>query len=255
MYSILKATVQPYLALLMLQAVVLAWVMRRKLAPKRATYPLVGSLVLLFAMSMPGVGRLMMATLEWSHPPLTEMPEQVDAIIGLGGGLSPPNDYQTHAQVSSSSYSRCLYAASLYKSHKCPLILCGGATEAEDSRATEAGVMADALTFLGVARDDMILESTSKSTRENAVQAVSVMKKRHFEPVLLVTHARHMNRAERCFTKLGHQTIAAPCGAESADLIRELDETWIPQVDGMSASSWVVKEWMALLYYRIRGWN
>jgi uncharacterized SAM-binding protein YcdF (DUF218 family) len=196
----------------------------------------------------------MMGTLEWSYQPLEEPPREVDAIIVLGGGVAPPDVYRAQAQVSGSSYTRCVHAASLYQTYRCPLILCGGATEDEDTNVSEAEVMADALAFLGVDRRDMILESTSRSTRENALRATEVIRQRGFQHVMVVTHARHMRRADLCFRKLGADLILAPCSAHSARLWRTVDETWIPESDSMSASSWVVREWVALLYYRARGW-
>lgn len=254
MYEIAKAAVQPYLLLLVLQGVILAWALRRKLASRRVIVPLICLWALMVILSIPVMGRVMMGTLEWSYPPLGELPPNVEAIVVLGGGLVPPDECRAEAMVSGSSYYRCVYAAGLYQNYHCPLILCGGATEDEDTDVSEAEVMADALAFLGVERADMILETSSRSTRENAVRAVEVIRQREFEHVMVVTHARHMRRANLCFRKLGAEVISAPCGAASARLLRAIDETWIPRSEGLGASNWAVKEWVALFYYRMRGW-
>ncbi len=254
MYEAAKAAVQPYLLLLVLQGVILAWALRRKLASRRVIVPLICLWALMVILSIPVMGRVMMGTLEWSYPPLGELPPNVEAIVVLGGGLVPPDECRAEAMVSGSSYYRCVHAASLYQNYRCPLILCGGTTEDEDTDVSEAEVMADALVFLGVDRQDMILEATSLSTRENALRATDVIRRRDFEHVMVVTHARHMRRADACFRKCGLAVIPSPCGAESAQLWGPVDETWIPSSDGMGASNWVVKEWVALLYYRVRGW-
>lgn len=254
MYEVIKAGVQPYLLLLVLQGVILAWALRRKRASRRITVPLICLWALMVVLSIPVVGRLMMGTLERAYPPLSELPPNVEAIVVLGGGLVPPDEYRSEAMVSGSSYNRCVYATGLYQKYRCPLILCGGTTEDEDTNVSEAEVMADALAFLGVDRGDMILEKTSQSTRENALRAIEVIQQRDFEHVIVVTHARHMRRADLCFRKLGVVVIPAPCGAASARLWRAVDETWIPRSEGLGASNWAVKEWVALLYYRLRGW-
>ena len=255
MYEAAKAAIQPYLLLLVLQGVILAWALRRKLASRRITVPLICLWSLMVILSMPVMGRLMMSTLERSYPPLNELPPNVEAIVVLGGGLVSPDEYRSEAMVSGSSYYRCVCAAGLYQHYRCPLILCGGATEDEDTDVSEAEVMADALAFLGVDRQDMILETSSQSTRENAVRAMEVIRQRDLEHVIVVTHARHMRRADLCFRKLGAEVIPAPCSAASVPLWRAVDETWIPKSEGLDASNWAVKEWVALLYYRLRGWS
>jgi len=254
MYEVIKAAVQPYLLLLVLQGVILAWALRRKLASRRIIVPLVCLWALMAILSIPVMGRVMMSTLERAYPPLSELPPNVEAIVVLGGGLAPPDEYRSKAMVSGSGYYRCVYAAGLYQNYRCPLILCGGATEDEDTDVSEAEVMADALAFLGADRQDMILEPTSQSTRENALRAMDVIRQRDFEHVMVVTHARHMRRADLCFRKLGAEVIPAPCSAASVPLWRAVDETWIPKSEGLDASNWAVKEWVALSYYRLRGW-
>lgn len=252
MYDIAKALVQPYLVLLLLQGLVLARMLRRGASGRRAVATLG---VLWFAMlffSIPFVGRLVMGTLEWSYPPL-EKPSRVDAILVMGGGVAPPDAYRAKPQVTSSSYARCMHAAGLYQAFHCPLILCGGATEV-GTDATEAKVMADALVVLGVDRRDLILEESSLSTRENAQQVVPAIRQRGFQNVLLVTHARHMRRTDLCFRKLGLAAIPSPCSAVSARLWGPADETWVPGLEGLGATTWAIREWVALAYYWCRGW-
>ena len=106
--------------------------------------------------------------------------------------------------------------------------------------------MADALEFLGVKSGDMTLETTSLTTRENAVRAIETIRRRGFENVILVTHARHMGRADLTFRKLGFEVIPGPCGYEPLRFWGPLDETWVPGTDGLGSSNWAIREWMAL---------
>jgi hypothetical protein len=93
-----------------------------------------------------------------------------------------------------------------------------------------------------------------RTTRENAHRAAEAINRHGFENVVLVAHARHRKRGELCFRKLGIQVVPAPCRASSTCLLQTFGRTWVPTVDGLSNSTWVALEWVALLYYRLHGW-
>lgn len=254
LYSILKATLQPYFLLLFFQGLVLLWLRRRRVAARGAVGWLVAAWAMLVLLSVPLAGRLLLGTLEYPYPLQQETQAEVDAIVVLGGGLVPPDGLVRRARPSDSSYARCVHAATLHEIHGCPLILCGGVTQPDETPESEAQVMADALAFLGVADEAIVLESSSRSTRENARQAAAILRERGFGHVLLVTHARHMRRADGCFRKLGIRATPSPCSAVSARLWQDFHDTWIPSPQGLDASNWALQEWLGLLYYRLRGW-
>ena len=120
MYELFKAVIEPYFLLLASQGVLLIWTLRRGTSHRRWLWSLLVVWVLLVILSTPMVGRVLSATLTWPYRPSDVPAGEVDAIVVLGGGLSPPNAYRPRAQVTGSSYVRCLHAADLYERYRCP---------------------------------------------------------------------------------------------------------------------------------------
>ena len=60
------------------------------------------------------------------------------------------------------------------------LVVCtGGGTAAENKEATEAGVMAEWLAANGISRDRIIVEDQSKTTAQNAMFTLGILKEKH----------------------------------------------------------------------------
>ena len=253
MYAIVKAMIQPYLLLLIIQGLLLA-VMIRKSDRRRGLLALAGTWILMLLLSMPIVSQFLLRTLETPYPPVKTLPNDVDGIVVLGGGLLAPDEYRPEPLPTQSSYNRCRQAARLYKQWPVPVIVCGGATEKEDTPTSEAEVMAATLIQLGVKSSDVILESSSQNTQQNAAAARKVIGKMKLEKVALVTGARHMRRAVACFRKQEIEVIATPSSGHSGQLLGEFDESFVPKCESMLKTSAVVKEWVGLVYYRMRGW-
>src|SRR5262245_24982534 len=82
---------------------------------------------ILFVLSTPLVGFLLLGSLEWPYPPLDETPSATDTIVVLSGGVTINDDEGNRAQLDSTSLQRCQYALHLYrKSGRCRMLLTGG---------------------------------------------------------------------------------------------------------------------------------
>ena len=120
----------------------------------------------------------------------------------------------------------------------------GGATRAESD------VMRDYLSRLGVPADDIVLESASTTTTEQAERVAALLPRG--ARVLLVTTPAHMPRAAALFRHRGFDVVAAV-----SDSIRDTPSTWaeevVPNRYALRSSETALYEYLAYGFYRLRG--
>lgn len=108
---------------------------------------------------------------------------------------------------------------------------------------------------MGVGRDDIILESESRNTRENAVNSAAIWRSQGFDTGLLVTSAMHMPRALAAFRKVGMDLVPVPIDYLSAEDDDPFPLLFLPNAASLRVSSLAIKEWLGLLVYHWRGWG
>src|SRR5262249_14507816 len=95
---------------------------------------------------------------QYPHVNIEALPPS-DVVIALGGALD----------------DRALYALRIYRAGKAPrILLSGGNLPWDEQAAPEAVQTADLLAELGAPRSALILETKSRTTRENAVNAALI---------------------------------------------------------------------------------
>lgn len=173
-----------------------------------------------------------------------------DAIVLLGGAMRGDTHMGTLADLNDHA-DRLVHAAALYKARKAPvLLLTGGA--AEDGR-TEAEQMKDILAVMGIPAGNMILESDSRNTHDNAVNSAQILKSRGMRRILLVTSAYHMRRSVALFEAQGLEVV--PSATDYQILV--VDETlpnWLPLAGNLSRTSTALHEIVGYWMYRWQGW-
>jgi uncharacterized SAM-binding protein YcdF (DUF218 family) len=201
-------------------------------------------------------------SLEWRYLPQAEVP-QAQAIVVLGGGtLSAQYPRQT-VEVDQAG-DRLIYAAQLYHQGKADrLLLSGGRIDWISSGAPPAEDMAVLLEMLGVPRQAMWLESESRNTYENALNARLFLAPLGIQRILLVTSASHMPRSVALFEKQGFQVIPAPTdfsvtqagweNLKSGGLGAQL-YSLMPSAENLSLTTRMLKEYVGMLVYRLSGW-
>jgi uncharacterized SAM-binding protein YcdF (DUF218 family) len=115
---------------------------------------------------------------------------------------------------------------------------------------------------MGVPSTDIIPESESLNTRENAVNVQKILQQENFKTILLVTSAMHMPRALAIFQHLGIKAIAAPTDYRMSQL--EIDEpnrqpesaiiSFLPDEERFVHTTQAIKEYIGLIVYKLRGW-
>lgn len=125
--------------------------------------------------------------------------ERNNAIVLLGAGaIKIPLINNNEIQPAVLAYSRIYTAARLYFScvktgNKCTIIISGG--DPRHQGASEAAVYQKFLLDLQVKDSDIVLESNSMNTFQNAKFTRNILQKYNFDQVLLVTSGTHLKRS------------------------------------------------------------
>lgn len=195
---------------------------------------------------------LLLKPLENRYPPLSSLREHsgVRWIAVLGGGhISDPRIPVT-SRLSDASLSRLVEGIRLHQSLPgSKLILSGGSVS---DPIPEAKLMADVALALGLDGKNLILESISKDTEEEAMLIQKIV---GTHPFILVTSASHMPRSMALFLKQGMRPIPAPTDYK----VRERPEKAIgpgrffPQAGQLEKAEIAIHEYLGLAWAKLMG--
>ncbi len=174
------------------------------------------------------------------------------AIVVLGGNTANGRSNWFEPLDSASTVLRTDTAAKLYAARRAPLVVVSGA--ALDGGVSEARMMAAALEHQGVPASAILEESQSLTTHQNAVYTAKLLRQHDITAFLLVTSALHMPRAMASFQKQGLNPVAAPSPPQIVVPDQPDFSFWLPDLRALNASRSIVKEYLGLLVYWLRGW-
>lgn len=203
------------------------------------------ALIWLWAWSMPVTGHWLTSQIEDQFPqvPIASVPH-AQAIVVLGGTVTPP--YGKSTEIHLGRAGRVWYGARLFHAGKAPLVLLSGGGDLERQAFSEARAMAVFLQDLGVPAQAIVLEETSRNTRQNAAFSAAVLKARGFDHVLLVTSALHMPRSLALFNAQGLQVTPAPTDFEASQEPPSGLLAWLPNAGALNGSALAMKELVGL---------
>lgn len=167
-----------------------------------------------------------------------------EAVGGWESRLSIPND---------TAAARVLETARVYRiARPAWVISSGGNADPGDPAEPSSTNMRDMLVRLGVPADRIVLESTSRNSRDEAVMIAPMLRALGADALVLVTSAVHMPRSVGAFRAVGWN----PTPAVAPDSWFENDwSDWVrPTTHGLEFSEEVAHELLGLPYYRLRGW-
>jgi len=169
-------------------------------------------------------------------------------VILLGGAMRALSYGETFRIGLSDAGDRIREAARLARLYpELPVLVSGGLISPRPSEPSEASMMAEFLVEMGVARERILIEDASRSTAENAEQALAAAGPGG--KWLLVTSAFHMPRAVGAFRAAGLEVIPAPTDwRHDASPSRQLRAA-----ERLETVDIATKEWIGLLAYRIAG--
>jgi len=176
-----------------------------------------------------------------------------DAIVVLGGHTANNRANWFLPFDANTARSRLARAAELYHAGRAPrIVLSGGALE---GTVSEARNMARLLRQRGVPEAALLLENSSRTTHENALRTDQALREHGIARVLLVTSALHMPRSMLSFDKQTPVTvIPAPVAAQIYLPEDGSLNAWVPNLRALEASRSIIKEYVGLLVYWLRGW-
>lgn len=224
---------------------------------------LITGLAILYLASNRWVSYGLARSLEWKNLPPQDLPHAA-VIVLLGGGTEPGDSPRPMAEVNSAG-DRVLYAAKLYHAGAAPAILVsGGNLEFSSERSsTPAEDMTELLLLLGVPEHAIWQQPRSQNTREDALYSAEILAENDIDEVILVTSAMHMPRSKALFLKQGLTVIPAPVDFTITEQnwnntfrpnLGEFFIQLLPSAGSLSLTTNVMREYIGLLIYGLRGW-
>ena len=244
-----------FLALLLLLAgLFLLWLTRKQIAGKLLVS--VGGLIILL-LSISNLSDRLLKPLEYQYPPLMieetgGKPDiqnyfKIKRIVVLGGGHISDPGIPVTSQISAGSLVRLTEAVRLHR--KLPgskIVLMGGAVfDPVPEVETEAKIAE----IMQVNRDDLVLESVSKDTEDQAKYAKAIVGN---DPFILVTSASHMPRSMALFQKMGMNPIAAPTHYRVLERQSGSPQDYFPSSGGIGKAENAIYEYLCTAWSKLR---
>jgi uncharacterized SAM-binding protein YcdF (DUF218 family) len=209
--------------------------------------------LLYVALSMPMVSSWLHRTLAGTGP-ITDARQarDVSTIVLLGNGVVSVGPAATAIHLPGLNTALNISeAARLYRLlGRRRIIASGGIPPTGAGKRAESEVMRDYLARLGVAGEDIALESASTNTTEQAELVAALLPPG--ARVLLVTTPAHMPRAAALFRSRGVDVVPAV-----SDSLPGSEGRWteavVPNRYALRASETAVYELVAFAFYRLRG--
>lgn len=212
------------------------------------------SLASLLLLSLSPVTRLLLLSIE-TVPPISQLPGKntKTMIVLLGGGIYKNAPEYRGEHIYKRSLERLHYAAKLHRKTDFTILATGG-SPLEQERS-EAEIMQSAFKD-HYAITDVLIETQSRTTYENALYTIPILKINDIDQIILVTSALHMQRAISVFDNQGIDIIPAPTVFHSA--MYQAHHPWydiMPNADSLSLSRQVLHEWLGMVWYSMRSYN
>lgn len=212
---------------------------------------IIGSaLLLLYIVSSPIFVNLL---LKWWEPKSYLPNSSYEVAAVLTGGMVKRYDYTTKHIWLGFSGDRAVQAFELYKRGKIKKIIISGGGKSllgNKKNVSENDGIRQYLIYSGVPAEDIIQESQSRNTRDNAINTAKILKEQfNTNKCIVITSAFHTPRAVRCFQKAGVDVAAFP-----AHYMQENYELWIdkffPSEQALEAFYYVWHEMVGFAIYK-----
>ncbi len=207
----------------------------------------------ILAWSLPATTLFLGGLLESRHPYKNpkDLP-RADVIVVFGGKTQANRANWFEPYNRATAIDRIDRAEALYLAGRAPRILLSG--NAREGKVSEAQIMARILRQRGIPDSALLLENDSRNTSENARFTDITMRGQKLKSALLVTSALHMPRALASLEKRGITVTSASSAPQIVLPDSNAPDIWWPHLRSLDASRTIIKEYLGLLGYWIRGW-
>ncbi|MDB5235033.1 MAG: hypothetical protein JWR44_2026 [Hymenobacter sp.] len=197
------------------------------------------------------------ALLAWEKPPVplaSVAPADAAVLLtGISDNTKSPHD-RVYLSRGADRFTNALW---LYRAHKVRRIIISGGSGSliPKGGTTEATELATLLRLAGVPQRDLLLETRSRNTRENARFTQALLAQHpDIKSLVLVTSAFHQRRALGCFNKVGLNPTPFPADFRSTDPRWSPDYWLVPDAETMGRCSLLLHELAGYLMYRVAGY-
>ena len=232
---------------ILLAGIFLLWFTRRQKAGKIIVS--IG-VVILIAFGYGAASDILLRPLEYKYPPMTDMSAVLDIewVVVLSGGSSSDAHLPITGRLSHASLVRLVEGIRIHrKLLKSKLILSGGGAF---NTIAEAKSMADVAVALGMNDEEIVLESESRDTKDQARLIRKIVGDNRF---VLVTSASHMPRSIALFEKRGMHPIPAPIGHKVKERQRFTPAMFFPSAGRIAKVEHAFYEYLGLVWAKLRG--
>ncbi len=207
----------------------------------------IGAGALLLLSSIPYLSSHAIGTLQHEPALMGPLPEDVGAVVILGGDFLPYAPEFSEGRVGALTLQRLRYGARLARENELPVLVTAGEQRLDDVSGGEA--MADCLE-LDFGLSATWIEDSARDTIENARLSAHLLKSEGIERVALVTTAWHMPRARLSFEEAGLEVLAAPTAFRPPPRLRI--GSFKPSTRALNETYWASHEWMGMAWYKLR---
>jgi len=226
------------------------WRARFSKLGKRLT---VVSILALLVLGVSPLGNALLLPLENRFPPWDSSRGSPTGMIVLGGVINPELSVQRNEISLDDSAERLVAAAELYRRYPdARLVLVGGNSNLFSPGPSESEFAAKLLVSLGVPRERIQIERSSRNTAENALNAMQVAMPKVGERWLLITSAYHMPRAMGLFRNAGFRVEAYPVDWQTGGW-SDLETISFSLLGGLPRVDRALHEWAGLIFARLSG--
>jgi len=178
-----------------------------------------------------------------------------DTVIVLGGGARTFTNGEAVIGVPTTpSVLRALEGARVAKLIGARLVIASGGRPRPDIQLRpESQILREALIAAGVGPERIVEESTSTTTREEALFIAPILRAHAVGRSVLVTSPTHMRRALAAFRSEGLYVVPSVATVRSTHIDQPLF-LW-PNAESLAASDETIYDYAATLYYWWRGWT
>jgi len=204
------------------------------------------------ALTVLPVGEWLLLPLENRFQPPTTLPDRIDGIIVLGGGVDESlSEARGQIQLTEAGERMVIGALLARRFPAARVVLAGGNSRLFGGGPAESEAMRSYFIEEGVDPQRITIETRSRTTWENVRFAQELAKPQPRETWILVTSAAHMPRAIGVFRRLGWPVLAYPVNYRTAGEVGILQEPSL--LRGLALVTTGLHEWVGLLLYRVAG--
>lgn len=206
--------------------------------------------LLLTVFSYGAISNTLLRPLEYKYVPLLSLEDMhhVKWVVVLGGGHTSDPQIPITSQLSDASTARLIEGIRLYNMlPESKIILSGGGYF---DPVPNAKIMADVALSIGINKEDLVLESVSKDTKDEAILIQKIVGKDRF---VLVTSASHMPRSMALFKKCGMHPIPAPTDYFVKKRQRVSPGIFFPSANNLRKAERAFHEYLGIAWAKLRG--